>query len=178
MLARLTVLVLLLFACAVPLRAAAPTEYQVMAGLLLKFAKFATWPQAALPDDAQFNICVLGRDPFGNDLAGLESHQVKGHPVRVLRPESVESARSCKVLFVASSEQRRLNAILRELAGAPILTISDIEGFVEAGGGIGLFTEDDRVRFDVNFGSLARNGVRLDSQVLDLARRVLGLGTP
>lgn len=33
-----------------------------------------------------------------------------------------------------------------------MLTVSDIEGFAEAGGGIGLVTEENRVRFDINPG--------------------------
>jgi len=180
MFARLTFFLMLLCAVVTPMRAepspGPKTEYQVKARLLLQFAKFTTWPQTDVPLEQPVDICVLGRDPFGNDLTRLESEQVKGHPVRILRPESVDAARECEVLFIAASEQRRLNAILRELAGEPILTISDIEGFVEAGGGIGLEIVDLKIQFDVNFAALSRAQVKLETQALTLARRVLNVG--
>jgi len=157
---------------------AAPTEYQLKAVFLLNFARYATWPDTVLPEEADIDICVVGRDPFGSHLAGLESRQAQGHAVRIHYPETPEAARECEVVFVAASEQRRLNVILRELAGAPVLTVSDIEGFVEAGGAIGFVTQDDRVRFDINRDTLARDGIKLSAQLLKLARRLIGDGAP
>jgi hypothetical protein len=174
---RFALLVMLMFAWAGPL-VAAPTEYQLKAVFLLNFARYATWPEGVLPEDADIHICVVGRDPFGSHLASLESRQAQGHAVRIRYPESPEAARECEVVFVAASEQRRLNVILRELAGAPVLTVSDIEGFVEAGGAIGFVTQDDRVRFDINRDTLARDGIRLSAQLLKLARRLIGDGAP
>ena len=172
---RKLVLLLLMYTFAVPAHAA-PTEYQLKAVFLLNFARYTTWPDASLPDEAPIDICVIGRDPFGPHLAGLESRQAQGHAVRVHFPASPAEARACAVVFVAASEQRRLNVILRELAGAPVLTVSDIEGFVEAGGAIGFVTQDDRVRFDINRDTLGRDGLRLSAQLLKLARRLLGDG--
>jgi hypothetical protein len=152
----------------------APTESQSKAAYLLHFARFAIWPESVLPEDEPIDICVLGRDPFGDVLKGAESRLAQDHPIRVHYLESVGEAFACDVLFVSSSEQRRLNAILRELAGAPILTVSDIEGFVESGGAIGMLTQDDKVRFDVNLEALESHGLRMSSNALSVARRLLG----
>lgn len=170
---RWTLPFLWLISCAGPVWSV-PTEYQLKAVFLLNFARYATWPEATLPAGEPIDICVLGRDPFGNHLSGLESRQAQGHAVRVRYPASADEARACEVVFVAASEQRRLNVTLRELADAPVLTVSDIEGFVEAGGGIGFVTEDDRIRFDINRAVLKRDGLRLSAQLLKLARRLLG----
>ncbi|QID18962.1 YfiR family protein [Nitrogeniibacter mangrovi] len=177
MFARLLASFLLLLSCVVP-ALAAPTEYQLKAVFLLNFARYATWPEAALPPGAPIDICVLGRDPFGTHLAGLESRLAQGRAVRIRYPESAERARDCQVLFLAASEQRRLNATLRDLDGAPVLTVSDIDGFVEAGGAIGFVTEDDRVRFDINRGTLEHDGLKLSAQLLKLARRLVGEDGP
>ncbi len=175
MLLRVLLSFLLLFSCVRPLQAA-PTEYQLKAVFLLNFARYTTWPEATLPGDEAIDICVLGRDPFGPHLAGLESRQAQGHAVRVRYLESPADAGACKVVFIAASEQRRLNVILRDLAGTPVLTVSDIEGFVEAGGAIGFVTQDDRVRFDINRDTLRRDKLKLSAQLLKLARRLLGDG--
>ncbi|HNO87252.1 MAG TPA: YfiR family protein, partial [Rhodocyclaceae bacterium] len=61
------------------------------------------------------------------------------------------------------------------LAGRGVLTVSDIDGFAEAGGGIGLVTEEDRVRFDINQAALTRDTLKASSQLLRLGRNVFGL---
>jgi len=169
---------LLLITCFAGPLGAVPTEYQLKAVFLLNFARYATWPEAALPEGDPIDICVLGRDPFGSHLAGLESRQAQGRDVRILYPENARTARSCDVVFVAGSELRRLNLTLRELADAPVLTVSDIDGFVEAGGAIGFVTEDDRVRFDINRDTLVRDHLKLSAQLLKLARKLIGDGGP
>ncbi|KAA3654488.1 MAG: YfiR family protein [Proteobacteria bacterium] len=171
---RLLLLLLpLLFASSV--RAAPPpTEYQLKAVFLLNFARYVTWPDAALADSEAIDICVLGRDPFGEHLTGLEARQAQGREVKVHFPAAPEQAGECEVVFVSASEQRRLNAILRELEGRPVLTVSDIEGFVEAGGNIGLVTVDDRIRFDINRNAVSAQHLKLSAQLLKLARRLIG----
>lgn len=165
---------LLVLLAAPPLRAAPPTEYQLKAVFLLNFARYVTWPDEALADSEAIDICVLGRDPFGEHLTGLEARQAQGREVRVHFPPAAENTKGCEVVFVSASEQRRLNAILRELDGKPVLTVSDIDGFVEAGGNIGLVTVDDRIRFDINRGAVSSQHLRLSAQLLKLARRLIG----
>lgn len=155
-------------------RAVPPTEYQLKAVFLLNFARYVTWPEEALAGSEAIDICVLGRDPFGEHLTGLEARQAQGRTVKVHFPPSPEQTGGCEVVFVAASEQRRLNAVLRELTVRPVLTVSDIDGFVEAGGNIGLVTVDDRIRFDINRATVFQQHLRLSAQLLKLARRLIG----
>ena len=92
--------------------------------------------------------------------------------------DSIEPAVDCHLVFVADSEERRVGPILRGLAAHGVLTVSDIDGFAEAGGGIGLVVEDSRVRFDINQAALLRDGLRASSQLLRLGRNVIGLKAP
>ena len=48
------------------------------------------------------------------------------------------------------------------------------EGFVDEGGGIGFVLVDDRIRFDINYAVIQREGMKLSAQLLRLARRVVG----
>ncbi len=155
-----------------------PGEYQIKAAYLLNFARYVEWPAARLPSGATLRLCVLGRDPFGGALAGLEGRLVNGHEVRVRQMDSIEPAVDCHLVFVADSEERRVGPILRGLAAHGVLTVSDIDGFAEAGGGIGLVVEDSRVRFDINQAALLRDGLRASSQLLRLGRNVIGLRAP
>lgn len=163
------------FLVALPALAGPPSgEYQIKAAYLLNFARYVEWPAGRLPAGAPLRICVLGRDPFGGALEGLEGRQVQGHEVRVRQADNLDQAGDCHLVFISGSEERRMGPILRGLADRAVLTVSDIDGFVEAGGGIGLVIEDERVRFDINQGPLLRDSLRASSQLLRLGRQVFG----
>lgn len=172
---RLIVTTLLALMLSFPLGVASqapPSEYQLKAAFLLNFARYAEWP--ALPPGA-LRICLLGRDPFGAALGALEHRQVQGREIKVVLLGSVSQATTCQVLFISDSEERRSATLLRSLEGFPVLTVSDMEGFVDEGGAIGFVLVDDRIRFDINNAVIQREGMKLSAQLLRLARRVSGM---
>lgn len=163
---------------ACPVWAMPPGEYQIKAAYLLNFTRYVEWPAPRLPAGSPLRLCLLGRDPFGEALAGLEGRQVNGHEVRLRTVDGVETAGECHLVFIADSEERRVGLLLRGLAGRGVLTVSDIDGFAEAGGGIGLVVDERRVRFDINLTSVQREGLRASSQLLRHGRFVFGLRAP
>ncbi len=158
--------------------AAPPTEYQLKAAFLLNFARYVEWPAARLVPGAPIRICVVGRDPFGAALAAIDGRQAQGHDVRVRVLEAADPAADCHVVFIAESEEKRVAVLLRNLAGKAVLTVSDIDGFAEAGGALGLVNEDDRVRFDINVGTLQRENLKASAQLLRLGRTLIGHKPP
>jgi hypothetical protein len=165
-----------LSAVAHPADAADLGEYQVKAGFLFNFAKFTEWPaEAFAAHDPRLGLCIIGKDPFGGAvLAALESRAIGSREFHTRRGVTPEDLGGCQVLFIALSEDRNLLAILRAVAKRPILTISDIDGFVEAGGMIGLLTLEDRIQFDVNLAACQQASLKPSSQMLKLARQVFG----
>lgn len=166
-------LLLALLSSAAPLRAQVLSESQIKAGFLYNFAKYIEWPAEAFPGkDAPLTLCVIGRDTLGPPLDSFDGKVVHGHPVAVKRMAGgSEDFRGCHILFVSESEQRHLAPILRTAQG-PLLTVSDVDGFIDVGGGIGLVTADERIQFEVNLGALQRAGLKASSQLLKLARNV------
>ena len=95
---------------------AAPTaEYQIKAAYLLNFARYVEWPAARVAAGQPGRACVLGRDPFGGALVGLEGRQVNGREVRVRQLDGADQAGDCHVVFIADSEERRVPGLLRLL---------------------------------------------------------------
>ena len=72
----ISLLLVLLSMCGrpLPLRAdEAGLEYRLKAGFLVNFARFTTWPASAWAGaSSSLNLCILGADPFGPALAGVE----------------------------------------------------------------------------------------------------------
>lgn len=153
-----------------------PEEYQLKAAYLYKFLAFTEWPTEAFETpDAPFVLCVVGKDPFGQVLDALaELGEVDGRPITIARIPSVEAATRCHLLFVANSEAGQLESILTDSRLVQsCLTVSDLPGFVEAGGGIELLLKDRRVKFRVNLDATRSSGLEIRSQMLRLAEEIL-----
>lgn len=151
-----------------------PGEYELKAAFLYNFAKFVEWPlQQDEKPSGQVVIGVLGKDPFGDTLEKtILGKTVNGHEVRIERFRGVEEAKACQILFISSSERQRVGRILADLQGAPVLTVSDMEGFAEMGGAISFLVLENRIRLAINVDSVAAARLKISSKLLALARVV------
>jgi YfiR/HmsC-like len=153
---------------------AKPTEYEVKATYLYNFSKFVQWPGQASPAESDaFAICVIGEDPFGRALhATVENETVGGKRVVVKQIPASEDAVNCRILFISSSEEQRVQQVLTSLGGASVLTVSDLPKFAQRGGMVQFVLEGNRVRFEVNSAAAERAGLRLSSELLKVAVNV------
>ena len=149
------------------------SEAQAKAAFVLNFARYVEWPESRFDArDAPLLICLLGRDTVDRALAALENRQVQGRAVSARTVVSVEEARACHVVFIGASENRRLTVVLRGLAGQPVLTVGDTDGFIDAGGAIGLVYGDNRLQFEVNRQVLEQSQLKASANLLRLARNL------
>src|ERR1700674_3171133 len=106
-------------------RAQSPTagEYQVKAAFLFNFAKFVEWPLGSFSDaSAPLRICVLGRNPFGEELRNITKEKtVNGRKLDLHQVLDPQVARTCHILFIASSEKARLKQLSEGLRGSDAL---------------------------------------------------------
>lgn len=148
-------------------------EPGVKAGFVFNFVKFAQWSDIREDNGAPLLICTLGANPLDGQLALLNGRQVRNRVIEIRQRTSAGDWRNCDALYLSDSDAGRMEAVIRSVAGAPVLTIGDLPGFVQAGGMIGLRIEENRMRFDVNLVAAQRAGLKLSSQMLKLAGQVL-----
>jgi hypothetical protein len=149
-----------------------PSEYEVKAAFLFHFAKFVEWPPADLHDD--FVIGILGRDPFGDALDRVLAGKTFGpHRIVVRRAATLEELGDVRELFISNSEKANLTEILKQLQGRPTLTVGEVDDFVSRGGMVGFRLQGGVVRFDINLQPVARAGLKMSSQLIRVARRVM-----
>jgi hypothetical protein len=153
-----------------------PSEYEVKAAFLFNFSKFVEWPEGTFAGAAdRITICVLGQDPFGALLEhAVRDKRVNGREIAIQKTASASKVAGCHILFIASSEQDRLDEILERLGDRPLLTVSDEESGAERGAIIGLTLDDKRVRFEVNLNAARQAKLKLSSQLLKVAVRLIG----
>lgn len=153
-----------------------PNEYELKAAFLLNFASYVEWPSHVAADaGGTFVIGIFGDDPFGPLLdQTVAGKTINGRRVEIRRFSSIRDLRPCHVLFISSSEDGRTGRILNAIKDWHALTVGETEGFARNGGCIGFFLEDKKVRFEINPDEAHRNGLKISSKLLKLARVVKG----
>lgn len=149
--------------------AAAVSEYELKAAFLYNFASFTEWPPAAAPG---MRVCVLGQDPFGLALDGLQGKTVQGVALEVRRVNTAAEARACRILFIGIDSADELAAALAVLRASPVLTVADSKDAARRGVMIGLVTDGGRIGFEINAGVTREAGLVLSSKLLRLARQL------
>ncbi len=151
---------------------AAP-EYLIKAAFLFNFTKFVEWPPEAFKDGSSpVNLCILGKDPFGEALRSIRDKTVKGRRLSVRYVSRSEEITGCHILFIGASEKENLRQIMGFLKGSPILTVSDTEKFVERGGIINFIMVENKIKFEINPDAAQQCGLKISSQLLKLAKIV------
>ncbi len=161
-------------------------EYRLKAVYVYNFIKFVTWPQSSQSSKRAFVVCVVGDNPFGDELQFVQGKAVKDKVVQVdSRRElvhdpdhSLDLLRDCQMAFISRSERGRLHTILGALHGKPILTVSDIDGFVADNGMIGFSIRAHQVRININLRETRAAGLSVSSKLLEVANVVNGDSPP
>lgn len=161
----------------VPLQAqpaVATKEYEVKAAFLFNFARFVEWPTNAFNSpQAPLVIGILGTDPFGAALNEIVRGEiVNGHPLIIQRYRNIEEVQTCHILFISSSEARRLEQIFKSLRGKNVLTVGESDGFAHSGGIIRFIADQNRIRFRVNLDAARAAELTISSKLLRAAEIV------
>jgi hypothetical protein len=137
---------------------------------LYKFAPFVDWPPSVVPGDASpITICYDDDDPVSATLTQAASGQsVDAHPIKVRRLDAGATLAGCQILYVAEPEPQRA-ALLDEAKGAPVLTVTDVDGSGPDKGIVNFVMQDHRVRFEIDESRADRSGLGISSKLLSLA---------
>lgn len=149
-----------------------PGEAELKAEFIERFTRFIEWPEGEPgSQSAPFIIGVIGSTPVTRHLERVaRDRRFQGREARVLQIRKLGSVGRCDLVFIASTEDKRLGDILERTSGRPILTISDSPGFCERGVLINLYLEDGYLHFEINRAEVERAGLRAEAQLLRLAR--------
>jgi len=150
-------------------------EYRAKAIFLSKIPSFVEWPVEALPaGPAPFLICVYGDFSFRTLLAqSTGGETVHGKRMEVKWMHKEKELRACQILFVSQSEAKRYKPVLDAVEGSSVLTVGETPDFLSAGGAISLLVQQDSLRFEVNLERASGAHLKLSSNMLALARRVV-----
>jgi hypothetical protein len=178
------------FAVASDDEAAENREYKIKAAFIYNFIKAVEWPPEHLEDANAIVIGIIGRNPFGDAFKPVENKIVKDKHlvVRVFKGPSennneqsdeqkqmfdVVGVRECQVLFICSSEAGHIDDIITAVKEYPALTVSEVDGFLAAGGIINFVPGANQPVFDINLAASRKVGLTISSKLLRIASRVI-----
>lgn len=148
-------------------KAPPPTEAELKAALLVKLAGFIVWPESAFGKSrSQFEIGVLGTNPFGTFLNRHEDKKIHGDRALKIRYASTASElKDCHVVFIASQHEGALGSILKVFEGRPVLIVGEEPGFAMNGGMINLLIREEKPYLEINARTAELAGLKFRGQL-------------
>jgi hypothetical protein len=155
-----------------------PGAPEERAALILALHQYVEWPGAGRPASEPLRIGVLADEPLVQALArSARSGSAKGRAVEVRGFRNLDEVELCPILVVGRAKERHLRTILDHLRyldpDLAILTVGENESFLDDGGMLRLVARDDRIAFEVNLRAAGAAGIRISSEMLRLADRVV-----
>jgi len=149
---------------------------KIKAGFTYHFILFGEWPKEAFVDAPNiFTIGIVGDAAFCEFFNDVEGQSVDNRKL-IIRPLSSsptkEELLNCQIIFISNDRAETAKKILSMTAHAPILTISDTEGFVKMGGMIEFSNRRNRIKFNVHRGRASQAGIEFRAQMLKMAGKV------
>lgn len=151
-------------------RADNTAEYTLKAAFLYNFAIFTTWPNRSL---GNFNLCIYGKDPFGNNFDALmKAKRINEQSINIHRINQLDHLAQCQLVFISRPAINNLAAIIDAIHDKPVLTVADSPEAARQGVVINMNVIEDKVTFEANLLIAKKAGLNLSSQLLRLATEV------
>ena len=147
-------------------------EYKIKAGYLYNFTKFISWPEN---ESETFNLCIIGKDPFGSIIDPIEKRTVKNKPIRLYRLQSVAEAKHCHIVYFGESDEQggnvdlSLNGILTTGSLDNALTTGETKKFTHSGGMFAFFLKEGKIKLQINLQALKKSKLEVSAKLMEIA---------
>jgi len=148
---------------------------EVKAVYLFNFTSFISWPDDTFSDELEpFTYCSMGSksaviEPLGEILLG---EKVGERAVQYKTISSLSKLKSCQILYIDQQQKVDVVEILAAIADASVLTVSDIDGFAEQGGGVEFSAKAGRIKLLINILSIKKSRLNISSKLLRIAELI------
>ncbi|MEO8088244.1 MAG: YfiR family protein [Bacteroidota bacterium] len=147
-------------------------EYQVKAVFLYNFTQFIDWPATSFnTPEEPFVIGIIGENPFGFFLDEVIAGEKFGtHPIIVKKFEEIHDISNCHILYINSSDAIWVGKILSSVSDKNMLTVSDAPNFSKVGGMVRFFTENKKIRLQINVERSKASRLNISSKLLSVSK--------
>ncbi|MCA8252380.1 YfiR family protein [Burkholderia sp. AU31624] len=150
-----------------PANPADATHDTAVRQVVLGIVSFTRWPTTPV----RLHLCVTGRPDYARGLTDTLQAGSTLLDVQRVRFDDPALGMACDIVYLGNLGADERARVRAAVAGHPVLTISEHDPSCTAGGMFCLNVDGERVSFDINLDAVARSGVRVHPNVLNLARR-------
>lgn len=154
------------------------SEYDVKAGYIFKFIYFVNWPENTFQkSESTINFAIVGENPFGDSFKKIMGKTINGNVLvidEIKTDDLISNSSKYQIIFICSSELKQMSRILKTFDGKPVLTISDIDSFLDKNGMINFIVREGNIRFEINDSAIKNAGLNIRSAMKRQAVRIIG----
>ena len=153
-------------------------EPQLKAAYIYNFGKYVEWPShmKLMTEDKRpaFFIGLVGESPILGPLQAItRTRTVAGNRIVIRSIRDADDYQPCHILFISASQKPQVvESVLEKAQGSATLTVGETERFLQSGGMIRFFTEDNHLRFEINVEAARRAGIKISAKLLRLGKIV------
>jgi hypothetical protein len=144
----------------------------IMASFIYNFTGYITW--SANSQEEEFKIVVLGESPLLEPLKYIAAtKKVNERTISLVHIATLSELANCHMIIIGND----FNGKISQISAAPVLgntlIISHCNGCLQKDASVNFITETERVRFEINKTDIERRKIRVSSQLLKLAVKVI-----
>jgi len=168
-------------------------EYKIKAVYIYQFINFIDGWDFQKEENKNNNepivIGIIGKNPFNDAFEPLKEKTVQDRKVTIkyfkgfselknvdkqnMSHPDIEKIKDCNVLFICASEKNYITDILSSIRNNTILTVADMQNFLEKGGIINFIIEKNKVLFNINTVAAKRAKLTIRAKLLRLAKKII-----
>ncbi|MFZ4878114.1 YfiR family protein [Janthinobacterium sp. Mn2066] len=137
-----------------------------VAQILFGIISYVRWPLAR----PEVRVCMVGAVRQENAIIDTPASAM-GQRVRLKIQTAVGAATECDVVYMGSLPDVEREQLLAQIIGKPILSVSEPGTACLVGTMFCLRLVETQLGFDVNLDAIARSGLRVHPNALQIARR-------
>ena len=137
-----------------------------VAQVLFGIISYVRWPVAR----QEVRVCMLGAPRYGASIVDTPASSL-GQRIRVKLPVMASAASECDVIYMGSLPEGEREHLLAQIIGKPILSVAEPGTSCAVGTMFCLRLTEAQIGFDVNLDAIARSGLRVHPNALQIARR-------
>ena len=137
-----------------------------VAQVLFGIISYVRWPVAR----PEVRVCMVGAPHYGAAIVDKPASSL-GQRIRVKVQPAAGAVNECNVVYMGSLPDSERDQLLAQIIGKPILSVSEPGSACPVGTMFCLRLAEAQIGFDVNLDAIARSGLRVHPNALQIARR-------
>ncbi|MDA3779168.1 MAG: YfiR family protein, partial [Bacteroidales bacterium] len=118
-----------------------------------------------------FKIGIIGKTKLEKEIYQIYSkRKIKNKRIIIKSIKDFSEIKNCDILIIGKINEYNLNKILSITSELPILTISENKGYSEKGVLINFYTENNKLRFEINETAVLKSPIQISFYLFNSAK--------